>query len=103
MAIKAAGGDAVKPYALVEDLVRPVLRVGMPRALRTEADSDRDRDSEEAREAGSRRRAGGTQSNEPSGGTAGELKPCPRKITRLGPKWCPVPFFVRFPCAPDPP
>ncbi len=53
LAIKAAGGDAVKPYPLVEDLVRPVLRVGMPRALRTEADndSDRDRDSEEARES----------------------------------------------------
>ncbi len=47
------GEDALKPYPLVEDLVRPVLRVGMPRALRTEADcdSDRDSDSEEARES----------------------------------------------------
>jgi hypothetical protein len=34
LAIKAAGGDAVKPYPLVEDLVRPVLRVAMPRAPR---------------------------------------------------------------------
>jgi len=28
LAINAAGGNAVKPYPLVEDLVRPVLRVG---------------------------------------------------------------------------
>jgi hypothetical protein len=27
-------GDAVKPYPLVDDLVGPVLRVGMPRAPR---------------------------------------------------------------------
>jgi putative transposase len=37
LAINAAGGDAVKPYPLVEDLVRPVLRVGMPRAPRVVA------------------------------------------------------------------
>ena len=53
LAINAGGGDAVKPYSLVDDIVRLVLRVGMPRALRTEADSDSDRDSdsEEARES----------------------------------------------------
>ena len=27
------------------------------------------------------------------GGAAEEVKPCPRKITRLGPNWCPVPFY----------
>jgi hypothetical protein len=27
------------------------------------------------------------------GGAAEESKPCPRTITRLRPKWCPVPFF----------
>jgi putative transposase len=37
LAINAAGGNAVKPYPLVEDLVRPVLRVGMPRAPRVVA------------------------------------------------------------------
>jgi hypothetical protein len=36
-AINAAGGDAVKPYPLGEELVRPVLRVGMPRAPRVVA------------------------------------------------------------------
>ena len=43
----------MRPYPLVEDLVRPVVGVGMPRARRTEADSDSDRDSdsEEARES----------------------------------------------------
>lgn len=53
LAIAAAGGNVVKPYPLVEDLVRRALRVGMPRTLRTEADSDsdRDRESEEARES----------------------------------------------------
>ena len=65
MAINAAGGDAVTPYPLVADLVHPVLRVGMPRVARLMA----------------------------PGGAAEELKPCTRKITRSGPKWCPVPFF----------
>ena len=58
MAIIAAGANALKPYPLVEDLVRPVLRVGMPRVARLMA----------------------------AGRTAEELKPRPRKITRLGPK-----------------
>ena len=64
LAINAAGRSAVKPYPLVEDLVRPLLRVGMPRVARLMA----------------------------AGGAAEELKPSPRKITRLGPNWCPVPF-----------
>ena len=53
LGIGGSGENALKPYPLVEDLVRPVVRVGMPRALRTEADSDSDRDSdsEEARES----------------------------------------------------
>ena len=34
LAIKAAGGDAMKPYPQVEDLLAPALRVRMPRALR---------------------------------------------------------------------
>ena len=37
LAIIAAGGNAVKPYPLVEDLVRPVLGVAMPRAPRVVA------------------------------------------------------------------
>jgi REP element-mobilizing transposase RayT len=37
LAINAAGGNAVKPYPLIEDLVRPVLRVGMPRPPRVVA------------------------------------------------------------------
>ena len=56
LAIIAAGGNAVKPYPLVEDLVRPVLRVGMPRVARLMA----------------------------AGRAAEELKPRPRKIKRLG-------------------
>ena len=46
----------MKPYPLVEDLVRPVLRVGMPRVARLMA----------------------------AGRAAEELKPRPRKIKRLG-------------------
>jgi hypothetical protein len=34
LAIGGSGEDAVKPYPLVEDLLRPVLRIGMPRASR---------------------------------------------------------------------
>jgi hypothetical protein len=34
LAIGAPGRDAVKPYALVDEIIRPVLRVGMPRAPR---------------------------------------------------------------------
>lgn len=34
LAIGAPGGEAVKPHRLVDEIVRPVLRVGMPRAPR---------------------------------------------------------------------
>jgi len=37
LATKATGGDTVKPYPLVEDLVGPALRVRMPRAPRAVA------------------------------------------------------------------
>jgi len=37
LAIGAPGRDAVKPYPLVDEIIRPVLRVGMPRALRLNA------------------------------------------------------------------
>ena len=37
LAIGAPGGEAVKPYPLVDDIIRPVLRVGMPRAPRLNA------------------------------------------------------------------
>ncbi len=37
LAIGGSGEDAVKPYPLVEDLLHPVLRVGMPRAPRVVA------------------------------------------------------------------
>ena len=37
MAIGAPGRDAVKPYPLVDEIIRPVLRVGMPRAPRLNA------------------------------------------------------------------
>jgi len=62
LAINAAGGNAVKPYPLVEDLVCPVLGVAMPRVARLMA----------------------------AGGAAEELKPCLRRIKKLTPKWCPV-------------
>jgi hypothetical protein len=31
LAIGAPGGEAVKPYLLVDEIIRPALRVGMPR------------------------------------------------------------------------
>ena len=33
------------------------------------------------------------------GGDAEELESCPRRITRLGPKWCPVPFLSEIPAS----
>ena len=37
MAMGGPGEDTVKPYPVVEDVVRPVQRVGMPRAPRVVA------------------------------------------------------------------
>jgi hypothetical protein len=37
LAMGGSGEDTVKPYPVVEDLVRPVQRVGMPRAPRVVA------------------------------------------------------------------
>jgi hypothetical protein len=34
-----------------------------------------------------------TESGAPTGGAAEELQPLPRKITRLGARWCPVPLY----------
>ncbi len=59
LAIGRSGEDAVKPYPLVEDLVVPALRVRMPRALRTEADSDRERDWDSEETCESWQQAGG--------------------------------------------
>ena len=54
----------MKPYPLVDDFVRPVLQVAVPRVPRLMA----------------------------PGGAAQELKPCHRRIKRVNPKWCPVLF-----------
>ena len=99
LAIGGSGEDAVKPYPLVEDLVRPVLRFGMPRAPRqgpagrwqVAAGRGNSRAAEQYLNAN-----GMTDSDRGRSpvGAAEEFKPGPRKITRLRSKWCPVPLYL---------
>ena len=67
LAINAADGNAVKPYPLVDDLVRPVLQVAVSRLALVMVPA----------------------------ASAEDLKPCPRKITRLGPNGF-RPFLFKF-------